>query len=63
MKHNVGGIDRMVRILVGLGLIGWGLTAHNWWGAIGVIPLLTAIIGWCPAYFPLGISTCKTKTE
>lgn len=63
MKHNVGGIDRMVRLLIGLGLIGWGLAAHNWWGAIGAIPLLTALFGWCPAYLPLGMSTCKTKTE
>jgi len=60
MKKNIGSIDRVIRALVGIGLIIWGVTAQNWWGAIGVIPLFTAAIGWCPAYLPFGISTCKT---
>ena len=62
MKQNVGGIDRTLRIVVGLGLIGWGVAAQSWWGAIGVVPLFTAAIGWCPAYLPFGMSTCKTKS-
>ncbi len=61
MKQNVGGIDRILRLVVGLGLVGWGVYAQNWWGAIGVVPLFTAAIGWCPAYLPLGISSCKTE--
>ncbi len=61
MKQNVGNIDRVVRVVAGLAIIGWGVSAGNWWGAIGVVPLLTAAIGWCPAYLPLGISTCKTR--
>jgi type IV secretory pathway TrbD component len=60
MKKNVGGVDRVLRIVVGLAAIAWGVYAQNWWGAIGVIPLFTAIIGWCPAYLPFGISSCKT---
>lgn len=59
MKHNVGGVDRVARLVVGLGIIGWGLYEQNWWGAIGVIPLFTAVISWCPAYLPFGISTCE----
>ena len=60
MKQNVGGIDRILRLVVGLGLIGWGFYAQNWWGAVGVVPLFTAAIGWCPAYLPFGLSSCKT---
>lgn len=61
MKSNVGGIDRGLRIAVGLGLIAWGVIAQNWWGAVGVIPLFTGAIGWCPAYLPFGMSSCKVK--
>lgn len=59
MKHNVGGIDRIARLIVGVGIIGWGLYEQNWWGAVGIIPLFTAVIGLCPAYLPIGFSTCK----
>ncbi len=59
MAQNVGGIDRALRIIVGLVIIGWGLYAQNWWGAIGLIPLGTGLIGWCPLYAPFGIKTCK----
>ncbi|OOZ37251.1 YgaP family membrane protein [Solemya velesiana gill symbiont] len=61
MKQNVGGIDRVLRIVVGLALIGWGFYTGSLWGAVGVIPLFTTAIGWCPAYLPFGLSTCKTK--
>lgn len=63
MKQNVGGIDRILRIVAGLALIGWGVYAQNWWGAVGAIPLFTALIGWCPAYLPFGLSSCKVKSE
>ena len=61
MKKNVGNADRAIRAVIGLALIGWGVATQNWWGAIGIIPLFTAAIGWCPAYVPLGMSTCKTE--
>ena len=63
MKKNVGSLDRGLRALVGVALIAWGLATQNWWGAIGVIPLFTAAIGWCPAYLPFGISSCKTNQQ
>lgn len=59
MYQNVGGADRILRIVLGLGLIGWGVATQNWWGAIGIVPLATALIGWCPVYLPFGISTAK----
>ena len=61
MKANVGGIDRIVRILVGLAVIGWGVYAQNWWGVIGAVALLTGLIGWCPMYLPFGLKTCKVS--
>jgi hypothetical protein len=56
---NVGGIDRIIRIIVGLTVISWGGYAENWLGAIGIVPLLTGFIRWCPAYLPFGFKTCK----
>lgn len=60
MKCNMGKTDRIIRAIVGIGVIGAGVYFQNWWGAIGIIPLGTAIIGLCPAYIPFGISSCKT---
>jgi len=57
MKKNIGTVDRVFRVIVGLGLIAFGLIYHNWLGAIGAVPLLTALIGFCPLYCPLGINT------
>lgn len=59
MKQNVGGIDRILRALAGLAIVAWGVYAQNWWGAVGIVPLFTAAIGWCPAYLPFGLSSCK----
>jgi len=61
MNTNVGETDRMLRILVGLLLIGLALALGGvwWFGMIGLIPVFTGITGWCPAYLPFGISTCN----
>ncbi|MDI1261511.1 DUF2892 domain-containing protein [Aquabacterium sp.] len=62
MKSNVGSIDRMVRIGAGLALIALAATGTvGMWGWIGVVPLATGLIGWCPAYLPFGISSCKVR--
>jgi uncharacterized membrane protein YfcA len=59
MKLNVGGIDRILRIVVGLALIGATLAGMiGVWGWIGVVPLLTGIFKFCPAYTMLGMNTC-----
>lgn len=59
MKCNVGKTDRTLRIIAGLAIIGWGVVTGNIWGVVGIVPLLTGIIRWCPAYVPLKISTNK----
>ncbi|MDP3742741.1 MAG: DUF2892 domain-containing protein [Methylotenera sp.] len=62
MKANVGGIDRILRIVVGLALIAWVLLAEGpVWAWIGVVPLATGLINFCPLYSILGINTCKSK--
>ena len=59
MKTNMGKIDRILRAILGIGLIGLAFVGPQTpWGWIGVIPLITALVGWCPAYLPFGISTC-----
>lgn len=64
MKSNVGGIDRILRIILGLALIAMTLMGMiGVWGWIGVVPLLTGAIGWCPPYALLGINTCPMKTQ
>ncbi len=64
MTRNVGGIDRIIRIVVGIALIAAAATgAIGVWGYIGIVPLATGLIGWCPPYAIFGINTCKTKSE
>jgi hypothetical protein len=60
MKANAGMIDRGVRVVVGAGLIAATVTgALPAWGYIGVVPLLTGLVGFCPAYMLFGFSSCK----
>lgn len=62
MKLNVGGIDRILRIVAGLVLIGLTLTGSiGMWGWLGVVPLATGAIGWCPPYAIFGFNTCAMK--
>ncbi len=59
MNRNMGSIDRTARIVLGLGLISLVFVGPQTpWGWIGVIPLATALIGWCPLYSLLGINSC-----
>ncbi|MDO9320903.1 MAG: DUF2892 domain-containing protein [Pseudomonas sp.] len=63
MQHNVGRTDKLLRIGAGillLGLVASGLI--GWWGLIGLVPLATGLLNWCPAYRLLGINTCKMKS-
>lgn len=66
MKKNIGSIERIIRAVVGIALISQVLTGPLgpvWWGWIGVVPLLTALMGWCPPYAMLGISTCPAHKD
>jgi hypothetical protein len=60
MKQNIGNIERIIRIAVGLVIFSLAFIGpQSPWAYLGVIPLLTGLIGWCPPYAMLGISTCK----
>jgi len=62
MKTNVGGIDRILRIVLGLVLIGLALTGTiGVWGWIGVVPLATGFMSFCPLYTMIGVNTCPKK--
>lgn len=67
MTTNVGTTDRIIRVIAGAALIAFALgyifpaTGWNWIGWMGVIPILTAVFGTCPAYTMLGMSTCPAK--
>lgn len=64
MTTNIHPIERAVRVLVGLALISLVFMGPMTpWGWLGVVPLATGLIGWCPPYALLGISTCKTKSS
>ena len=62
MFKNVGGVDRAVRIVAGLGILSLAFIGpQTAWGYIGLVPLVTGLVGWCPAYLPFGIKTCKVS--
>lgn len=69
MSKNVGKIDGIVRILIGLVLIAYAIplgfpnTGWNWTGWIGIVPILTAVFSYCPGYGLLGLSTCGTPSH
>lgn len=58
-KKNVGGLDRAVRVIVGLAILGAGYYYHTWWGLLGLVLLFTAVTSSCYLYTLLGLSTCK----
>ncbi|RJQ46619.1 MAG: DUF2892 domain-containing protein [Nitrospiraceae bacterium] len=61
MTKNIGRADKIVRIIAGITALALGIYLKSWWGVIGIIPLLTAFISWCPAYSVFGVSTCGTS--
>jgi hypothetical protein len=64
MKTNVGATDKTIRIVIGVVFIILAVLTKSWWLVIiGLIPLITGLIGYCPLYTLLGISTCKVKTD
>ncbi len=63
MTQNVGGIERIIRIIAGLAILAWGFLLSspiNWLGAIGLVPLLTGLISYCPLWTVFGINTKKS---
>lgn len=61
MKPNVGSLDRTLRLILGCALLGAGYYFKSWWGLIGIMPILTGLFRFCPAYLPIGLNTCKLK--
>lgn len=61
MKKNVGKIDMIIRIIIGIVVASVGIVYESWWGLIAILPLLTAFINFCPLYTVIGCSTCSEK--
>jgi hypothetical protein len=62
MKMNVGNTERVIRIVAGVVILSglfWFPEGARWWAAIGVVPIATGLIRWCPAYAVLGLNTCS----
>jgi hypothetical protein len=63
MTRNIGTIDRIIRVVVGLVALSLIFVGpKSLWGLLGLIPLVTALVGWCPPYAMLGIKTCRSST-
>ena len=66
MRNNVGTVDRIIRVIVGLGMLSllfWVKGKERLWGLLGLIPLLTGILGLCPFYALIGFKTCPFKED
>jgi len=63
MKKNVGKIDMIIRIIIGIIIASVGIVYKNWWGLIAIIPLLTALVNFCPLYTLFGCNTCSAKDK
>ncbi len=64
MYKNVGGTDRVIRILLGIIVLSLYFVlddSQRWWALVGLVPLATGLLGWCPAYLPFGIRTCAMR--
>lgn len=61
MECNVGTLDKVLRVIIGIAIIGTGLYFNSWFGLIGLIPIATALFGKCLLYYPFGITTCRNK--
>lgn len=65
MKANVGGIDKVLRIVAGVALLGLGIAGvlPMWAGLIGIVPLVTGLMNWCPAYALFGLNSCPMEKK
>jgi hypothetical protein len=61
MKCNVGSVDRLFRIILGLVIAILGVIFDSWWGLIAIIPLATGLYKWCPLFYIMGLSTVKKE--
>lgn len=61
MIKNIGKTDQIIRIVLGIAILIIGYLNHSWWGLVGLIPLGTALLGYCPLYPLVGMNTCSKK--
>ncbi len=61
MKKNVGTVDRVIRLIMGLAIVLAGLLFQNWFGVLGLVFVGTAIAGYCPLYAVFGVRTCRME--
>ena len=61
MKKNMGGLDKNLRLGVGVAILIIGYLNDSWWGLIGLVPIITSFMSFCPIYLPLKMSTIKSK--
>ncbi len=64
MKKNIHPVERVIRIIIGVAILSTVFIGpKSYWGVIGILPILTGLIGWCPPYQLLGISTCRQNAK
>ena len=63
MKTNVGGADKILRIVACIALLAWAVFGGPVWAWIGIVPLASGLLGWCPAYTMLGMNTCPLSKK
>jgi len=63
MVRNVGSADKVVRYILGLIIIALGVYYKSWWGLIGLVPIVTALVNFCPLYSIIGVRTVRKKSE
>jgi hypothetical protein len=63
MKKNVGSSDQLFRYILGGAIIAAGLYFQTWWGLVGIVPIVTGLMGVCPAYNIIGVNTCKVPKK
>jgi DUF2892 family protein len=64
MKKNIGGVERVIRIIAGAGILSLAFVGpQSPWAYLGIVPLATGLMGWCPPYALFGFSTCKTGSS
>jgi hypothetical protein len=63
MKKNMGSLDKNLRLVVGIVILLVGYLNSSWWGLVGVVPIITSLVSFCPAYLPFNMSTLKKSKE
>ncbi|MEE9431786.1 MAG: DUF2892 domain-containing protein [Melioribacteraceae bacterium] len=63
MKKNMGSLDKNLRLFVGVAIGVFGYLNESWWGLVGLVPIMTSFMSFCPAYFPFKLSTIKKNSN